>query len=290
MKDIERFKKLFNVKSPCDEHFDYYVSILSRTHRFSDIYENIKLYEEAESQYDNFNNLSHKKSNEIIDYLRGTMSYQKLISDNIGNTSYNKNPFKGELGVKYLSIDLTQANWQVFKFYDEINELPNTYFELLNRFNCPEVLKRSKNYRQFIFGNLNPKRQQTIQASIMQAVAQSMLLAGINFKVVDSKHDEIIITDYDSSVYDYINSSKWQFRMSEFIPTMINNTRIREFYELGTDKLIYKDLFSSNGNRLYMDIKKYILEEPLELRDLYFRDNNNLALWSDDTELLKSLL
>lgn len=290
MKDINRFKKLFGIKTPCEEHFDYYISVLSRTYKYSDIYENIKLYEEAESQFDNFNDWSHKKSNEIIDYLKSTATNKKLSEGSINKVSYNKKPYKGEFGKKYLSIDLVQANWQVFKMFDDSNELPGTYDELLDKFGCPEVLKRSKNYRQFIFGNLNPKRYQTIQVSIMQSIALLMETEGIKYTVVDLKHDELIITDYDESVYDYINSRKYKFRMEEFIPTMVDNVRIREFYELGTDKLLYKKLFTSNGNRLYMDIKKYILEEPLELRDLYFRDNGELALWSDDKELLKSLL
>jgi hypothetical protein len=291
MKDIARFKKLFEIKTPCEEHFDYYISVLSRTHKFYNIYEIIELYEQAESEYENFNDWSHKKSNEIIDYLKSTITYQRLIDCKLPQVSYNKKPFKPEIGKKYLSIDMRKANWQIFKYKDETGELPQTYEEFLDFFNCHEVLKYSKNYRQFIFGNLNPKRQQSIQASIMQSLATIMNSeSGISYKVEDLKHDELIISDYTDSVYGFVETRKFDFRMDEFVAKRVDNLILNEYYELGTDNLIYKELKGAPGNRKYINLKKYILEEPIELRDLYFRDNDSLALWADDLELLKGLL
>lgn len=291
MKDINRFKKLFKIKTPCDEHFDYYISVLAKTHKFSNIYDIIKLYEEAEDKYENFNDFSHKKSNEIIDYLKTTKAYHKLNEGSTSQIAYNKKPFKGEIGKKHLSIDLVQANWQVFKYSDVANELPETYDELLERYELPEVLKLSKNYRQFIFGNLNTKRQQRTQASIMQSLALMMKgEMGADYKVADLKHDELILTDYNQGVFDFVNSRSWKFRITEFVPTMVDNIKVYEYYEPGTDNLIYKDLFMANGNRLYMNLKKYILNEPIELRDLYFRENGELAMWAGDTKLIKELL
>lgn len=291
MKDIARFKKLFKIKTPCDEHFDYYISVLSRTYKHSNLPELIKLYEEAEDEYDDFTKFSHKKSDEIIDYLKSTITNQNInASSSIEMVDYNKKPFKAEINKKYLSIDLVQANWQVFKSYDETNELPDTYEELLDIFGCPEVLKRSKNYRQMIFGNLNTKRQQKIQASIMSDVKFAIMAKGFKYELNDIKHDEMIISGYDDSIYDYFKKMPYKFRLTEFVPTMVDNIRIYDFLELGTDKVLYKDFFSAPGNQLYMNIKKYILNEPVELRDLYFRENNRLAIWADDIELLKSLV
>ena len=291
MKDISRFKKLFGIKTPCDEHFDYYISVLAKTHKFSNIHDIIKLYEEAEEKYENFNDFSHRKSNEIIDYLKTTRAYHKLNEGSVSQVSYNKKPFKAEIGKKHLSIDLVQANWQVFKRNDDLDELPGTYDELLDRYDLPEVLKFSKNYRQFIFGNLNTKRQQKAQATIIQALSLFMNgEMGAKYEVADLKHDELILTDYNQGVFDFVNSRPWKFRITEFLPTIVDDVKVYEYYEPGTDNLIYKDLFMSNGNRLYMNIKKYILNEPIELRDLYFRENGELAMWAGDTNLIKELL
>jgi len=291
MKDLKRFKKLFKIKTPCDEHFDYYVSVLSRTHKHSNLPDLIKLYEQAESDYENFTSFSFKKSEEIINFLKSTVTNQiinKLTS--IKAVDYNKNPLKVEVGKKYLSIDLVKANWQVFKSYDKTNELPDTYEELLDMFGCPEILKYSKNYRQQIFGNLNPKRHQKIQANMMSGVKFALMAKGFKYELNDIKHDEMIISDYDDSIYEFFKKMPYKFRLTEFVPTMVDNIRVYEFLELGTDKVLYKDLIGSPGNQLYMNIKKYILNEPVELRDLYFKDNNKLAIWVDDMELLKKLI
>ncbi len=290
MKDKSRFKKLFGIKVPCGEHFDYYISVLAKTHKHSNLPELVKLYEQAEEQHDNFNDFSHRKSYEIIDFLKSTITNQKINDMKLFPVQYNKKPFKYEIGTKYLSVDLIKANWQVFKGNDDTNELPNTYEELLDMFKCPEILKHSKKFRQFIFGNLNPKRHQTLQAEIMSAIMYALSANSYIYNIVDHKHDEILICDYDNTIYDFLDKLNCDIRLTEFIPTKNDGVQVHEFYELGTDKVIYKDLFGSNGNQLYMDIKKYILEEEIELRDLYFRDNGKLAIWADDKELLKQLL
>ena len=288
MKDIKGFKNLFNVKIPCDEHFDYYIDVLSRTHEFKDINKYIELYENMELICGgNSKDYTHRKSNLIIEYLKSTSAYKNIISDNTLPLSYNKNQFKGDIGQKYLSIDLSQANWQVFKYFDTSDELPGTYNELLDKFDCLDILKYSKNFRQFIFGNLNPKKQQSIQAFFMNSLVKSMSLDNIAFNLVDFKNDEIIITGYDESIYDYINNRKLKFKMTEH---MLDSVNTRQFYELGTDNILYKKLYNTNGNRFYIDIKKYVLNEPLDMRDLYFRDNGELAIWYIDKETLKSLL
>lgn len=279
------------MKVCCDEHFDYYISVLSKTHKFKNIYNIIELYEEAESMYDDFNKWSHDKSNEIIDFLKSSSVYNKMNELSLPSVSYNKKPFKGELNKKHLSVDLVQANWQVFKYYDDNNELPNTYDSLLDSFGLPEVLKYFENYRQFIFGNLNTNRQQTIQVSLMQGLIKIMKYdANLEFTIADLKHDELILTDYNQDVIDFLSTTKIKFRVEEFVPIMVDNVRVKEYYEPGTNNLIYKDLFMSDGNKFYFNLKKYILDEPIELRDLYFRENGELAIWVEDRKLLKEML
>jgi hypothetical protein len=37
-----------------------------------------------------------------------------------------------------------------------------------------------------------------------------------------------------------------------------------------------------DGNRFYILLKKYILNESLDIRDLYFKVNGHMAIWKTD--------
>ncbi len=49
-------------------------------------------------------------------------------------------------------------------------------------------------------------------------------------------------------------------------------------------KIKYRTLFGVPGNQFYFYYKKYILNEPVEIRDLYFWNDNKLAIWVMDPE------
>ena len=54
MKNTKDFIKLFDLNVPHPEHFDYYIAQLSKTTKFSNIYDLIRMFEEADIDIENF--------------------------------------------------------------------------------------------------------------------------------------------------------------------------------------------------------------------------------------------
>jgi hypothetical protein len=46
--------------------------------------------------------------------------------------------------------------------------------------------------------------------------------------------------------------------------------------------LIHKELIGVDTSVFYLNLKKYITGEKIELKDLYFRSGGNLAIWYED--------
>ena len=67
MNDVKGFCKLMDISVPDYEHFDYYIHQLSKTERWKNIYDLIKLFEYGESKYGDLYEYRFKKANEIIE-------------------------------------------------------------------------------------------------------------------------------------------------------------------------------------------------------------------------------
>ena len=170
MRDIRTFVKLVDLNVPEYEHFDYYIRQYSRLERFKNIYELIKLYEDFESTVEDPYKYKLEKADEIIEFLQSTRAYNELNDDNlIPDLPVTKN-FEYEEGKKYISVDLNKANWLVLKKYDPtfLNELGDSYQDFLQKFDIHPFFYESKQFRQFIFGHLNPKRQVKAQRVIIE--------------------------------------------------------------------------------------------------------------------------
>ena len=220
MRDIRTFVKLFDLNVPEYEHFDYYIEQYSKLPRWSHLKEMIDIYLDFESKVEDPYQYKIDKSNEIIEFLKSTRSYNELNDDNlIPDYPINKN-FEYSEGKKYLSIDINSANWVVLKKYDPpfLNELGKTYNGLLEKFNIHPVFWNSKQFRQYIFGNLNPKKQIKAQRVIIEELIQSISQYS-NLKILCTKSDEVIyqfddfkdidkiISELDTSLFKYKFSS-----------------------------------------------------------------------------------
>jgi hypothetical protein len=280
MKNVKDFIKLFDLNVPHQDHFDYYISQLSKTPKFSNIYELIKMFEEADVQIDNFYEYKIQKSQEIINFIKTTNAYTDLCYDNhLADLPTNKS-FTYEEGVKYLSVDLRSANWVSLKKYDQDNQLGDTYSEFLKRFDLPEVFIHSKYLRQFIFGNVNPKKQQKIQRNIIQEVVRQF---SNDLTVECVKNDEVIFSFKDfseiKSIVSSLDSSKYKTRI--FTIQRIEDFRVDTHYDLEGNS-ISKEMVSVSGQQFYLKLKQYITGEPLDIRDLYFKQDGKLAIWVVD--------
>ena len=283
MKDVKGFCKLMDISVPEYEHFDYYINQFSKLEKWKNIKDLIKIYEEAEEKYGDLYEFRLKKSNEIINYLKSTRAYNELQDDNlIPDYSTTKN-FEYSEDKKYISIDIKKANWIVLKNYDPefAPELGDSYEDFIAKFDVPEIFNHSKQLRQYIFGNINPKRQGKAQRVITQSILNKY--NHLNLDIACIKNDEVI---YSFESFDQIEEiltsvDKEIFKIKLFTVKRVQDFRINTFLSESGEKL-YKEMVGCNGNQFFMNLKNYIFEEPLDIRDLYFRMDGSLAIWNVD--------
>ena len=281
MRDIKGFCKLMDLSIPEYAHFDYYINQFSRLEKWKNIKEHILLFEQAEEKYGDLYEYRIQKSNQIIDYLKNTRAFNELNDDNLIPDLPTTKNFEYLEGCKYLSIDIKKANWVVLKKYDPafLNELDNLYEDFIQKFDVPEIFNHSKQFRQFIFGNVNPKRQGKAQRVIIQDVINRYHYLSKN--IVCIKNDEVIYSFSDFSeikeVLDTIDNSL--FKTKIFTVKRVEDFRVNSIIDY-SGNLLHKELVGCNGNRYFMCLKKYIFEEDLDIRDLYFRLDGNLAIWN----------
>ena len=284
MKDIKGFCKLIDISVPVYEHFDYYIEQYSKLEKWKNIKELIRLYEEAEEEFGNLFEFRINKSIEIIDFLKNTRAYAELCDDNLLRDYQTNRNFEYSEDKKYISIDIKKANWVALKKYDPdfLNELGDSYESLLKRFGMPEIFNYSKQFRQFIFGNLNPKKQGRIQRNIIENEVIN-ILNNFGLEIACIKNDEVIYS-IDSSVdineiLKIINSDR--FRVKLFTIKRIEGFRVNTHINVDGG-VLYQEISGCNGTQFFLNIKKYILEESLDIRDLYFRMDGNVAIWKVD--------
>jgi hypothetical protein len=282
MRDIRTFIKLFDLNVPEFEHFDYYISQYSKLHRWSHLNDMINLYKDFESDVDDPYQYKIDKSNQIIEFLKNTRAYNELNDDNlIPDLPITKN-FEYSEEKRYLSIDINSANWVVLKKYDPkfLNELEETYIDLLEKFDVHPVFFNSKQFRQYIFGNLNPKRQIKAQRVIIEELIQSISQYS-NLQILCTKSDEVIYQFDDfKDIFEIISKLDTSlFKYKIFTVERIEDFRVNTFFDkFGV--FTHKELSGCNGHKYFIYLKKYILNEPLDIRDLYFRMDGNLAIWN----------
>ena len=284
MRDMKTFVKLFDLNVPEFEHFDYYILQYSKMNKWKNIYEMIKLYEDFEESCIDTYAYKVDKSNQLIEFIKNTRSYNELNDDNlIPDLPMTKN-FEYSEDKKYLSIDINKANWFVFKKYDPdfINELGDSYEELLEKFDIHPVFNHSKQFRQYIFGNLNPKRQIKAQRVIVEGLINKIKSIS-DLEIVCIKNDEVIFSFNEYFEVEEIVSSLdlTDIKYKIFKVQRCEEFRVNHFFNINGE-FIHKELSGCNGSKYFMFLKKYILNEAYDVRDLYFRMDGDLAIWNID--------
>lgn len=280
MKDIKGFCKLMDLSIPEYTHFDYYIEQFSKVEKWKNLKDLILLYEDAEEKCGDIFEYKIKKSNEVIEYLKKTRAFNELTDDNLLPDLVTTKSFEYDENRYYLSVDIKKANWYVLKKYDPefLNELGDSYEDFMNKFNIHEIFHHSKQFRQFIFGNINPKRQGKAQRLVVQSVLDKY--KNLDLEVACIKNDEIIyVFDDFSQITEVLDTiDKNIFKTKIFKVSRVEDFRINSYLTL-EGNLLHKELVGCNGNRYFICLKKYIFNEPLDVRDLLFKMDGNLAIW-----------
>jgi hypothetical protein len=229
MRDTKGFCKLLDISVPDYEHFDYYIEQFSKLEKWKNIKELIKLYEEAEENFGNLYDFRIKKSNEIINYLKNTRAYNELQDDNLIPDFPTTKNFEYSEDKKYISIDIKKANWIVLKKYDPefAPELGDSYDDFIAKFDVPEIFNHSKQLRQFIFGNINPKRQGKAQRVIIQEVLNKY--SHLNLDIACVKNDEVI---YSFETFDQVEEILNTLDRDIFKIKLFTVERVQDFREI----------------------------------------------------------
>ena len=283
MRDVKGFCKLMDISVPEYEHFDYYINQFSKLEKWKNIKKLIKIYEEAEEKYGDLYEYRLKKSNEIIEYLKNTRAYNELQDDNLLPDLPTTKNFEYSEDKKYISIDINKANWVVLKKYDPefAPELGDSYEDFISKFDVPEIFNHSKQLRQYIFGNINPKKQGKAQRVVTQSILNKY--NHLNLDIACIKNDEVIYSFESFNQIEEILTSvdKKIFKIKLFTVKRVQDFRINTFLSESGEEL-YKEMVGCNGNQFFMNLKNHIFEEPLDIRDLYFRMDGSLAIWNVD--------
>ena len=287
MKDPKSFVKLFDLNVPVIEHLDYYIDQMSKTQKYKDIKHFLSLYEESEMEISDAYEFRKNKSQEIIEFIKGTNAYNELCYDKnlIDYPTAKSIEYLEE--IKYLSIDLRSANWVALKHYDpaHINELGNDYIDFLSKFNLPKVFLHSKYLRQFIFGNVNPKRLIKVQRHLIQEMVRKYQ---DKLQVEGVRNDEVIFSFKDFSeikdIYNQIDHDKYKTKI--FTIDRVEDFRIDNLYDIDGN-LVHREMMGVDGTLFYIKLKEYITGEELDIRDLYFKSNGRKAIWAIDNLKVK---
>lgn len=279
MIDKKGFVKLFDLNIPTIDHLDYYINQLSKSRKFKNIKDIIPLYEKAENQIDDLYNFRVEKSKEVINFIKESNTWVELCLDKSLIDYPISKSFKYDEGKKYLSIDMRSANWHALKKYDpiHINELGNSYNDLLDKFQFPEIFKHSKYLRQFIFGNIEPKRILKVQRNMIQEIVRSY---ENDLTIECVRADEAIFSFDDFENLNILNIDESRFRTKIFSINRIEDFRIDTIFDL-KGNIIDKELINLDESVFYIKLKEHITKEEMDIRDFYFRSNGKLAVWSD---------
>ena len=242
----------------------------------------------------------------IIDYIKASEAYQALNSDDMNKyrCKYEirqSDVYKGDnVGKKFISIDMTKANFSSLVHYGLINYKQFfksfSWEEFMKQFTDIEYFAKSKYIRQVVMGNCNPKRQVTYEKFLMSMLVDQLIDSGIIelCDIYSFCSDEVVI---DLSKVTNDNIEKLMVEIDKFNSRVVplHTEKFRLLKVGGTDAYIkqFKD------NSLKLDDVKVKCVTPYELpiiyrklkgeqvreSDLYFEFNGRIAKFIDFIEI-----
>lgn len=294
----EELTKLYSqVKIPVAEHAGYYLNTLFQSPEYADL--NKWVFEVAEF-YNATNGETYKAKMAFLDKFKkhfedkGYLAALNAIE--LPNYKGFTSDFKPQTAHTYVAVDMRAANFNICKLY-----LGLTYKDwdaMIDAIDSdlPAALRNSKSFRQVLFGNVNPKRQQGLQARLMVGYVEQLQAQG--FTVVSAGNEEMFIAaNGDGRVAEVIaalDAIDWATPMKYTVFTVQkeqhfgDHVRIDHVYEEGTTDInavtpIYTRLKAVNGNRFYMHFKPLILGDTDILEeDLLFKNDGKYAKWVID--------
>jgi hypothetical protein len=270
--NIKEFCKLYKVHIPYEPEFNYYVGTLMKSKEYKDLFDRIAEFRDLEKDGKSVKEYKFKKIDEMVAFIESSKAYNWLMSHDLNHKFEHKNIDWDKAPKKVVSFNIKQANFTALKYADADNELGNTWEEFCAKFDLHPALVNSKAFRQFVFGNTNPKRLQKVQQSFTLKLKELLLeglLDGDESKILFVSCDEIIIEEVPGI---YQVSDK--FRITHYEVTPLGGGMLLKSFP---NKM--KQLHSVPSNKYFKMFKKHVLGESVEEKDLYFTVDGELARW-----------
>lgn len=240
-------------KSP---YFEYYLEL------YEDLYQSKTLYQLFEREVLDVGGIEPylaeytKLKNRIIEHVKDKESFQRFNGSVLSEFDVKMELPKTKLyhpenhGNRFVSIDLEKANFHSLRYYDtDILDGAKTYNQWLKQFTQSAHIARSKNLRQVIFGNLNPKKQQKLQKHITHSFLQVVEQFVPNSDIMSASHDEIIIR---------IDQELDKVKLQEELEKVHNKA-----FPLHVEEFVLK---VQNPHLQYGYVKEYVDEEKVEFK------------------------
>lgn len=306
---LKELLKLYpKVKIPIESLTEFYVDTLIKHKSFSWLKTKIAEIERF-YEVDKLDLTKYKFdiSKQILDYFNQDMIYCKgktyidaLNEAEVPNFIYNKKTFNDYKQDRfYISIDLAEANFNVFKKYSKLWIWSKNYYlvedalktwsrMLWEKWEVPPVLNESKSFRQFVLGNTNPKKIAKLQEYEMSKIVTKLLDGVVNeSNIVATSSDEIIIelpNNFSKEVINHIISLQFDmpvkytiFKMNG-VKNLGEHVKIKTIYDNDLNE-INKELFGVSGTRFFMHFRTLILNEELHENDLLYMNDGFKSKW-----------
>lgn len=266
----KRFVSDFNLPIPVidDNYFEYFLDL------YEDMYKSKTKYDTVIDTIKNqFNNNISKfleyygiVRNNIIEDLNNSDKFKKFNTSDMSiyniclNVDSGKNVYnKTNKNKKFLSIDLSKANFQALKFVGVISD--NTYNDFISNYTNLNYIKDSKYTRQVIFGKLNPSRQIKVEkfiiSNIYYILRDWLSQKNIHFNLEVLAVDELVISlsefldeiDLIKLQYFIVNTFKEKFKFD--VSTKMDQFELdiktfKTYNDISFNAYLKKDIVDNN--------------------------------------------
>lgn len=286
------------IKIPVFKHGDYYLEQLMRITDHSKTIDNFiscKAEHEDVSKYKRIKSeevIKYYKDKGLLDILNG-LAYDTDFKMSYPKTFDNHNPEK-----LYISIDVKQANFAIFNYVLGDNKIEGSWEDFVQKeFGLHPFVANSKQFRQIVFGNLNPGRQQVFQKRFMYDIYQN-LFSNYELNVVMISADEILIETTKELLFEnklvmdflsngkYINYKGVALKVQMYtVSKQVNYDdliKIKTYWVLSDGELCPKgmEFYSIPGTRYFIHYRSMFLHEELCEYDLLFEpEPKRIAKW-----------
>lgn len=288
----QEFCKLYKLQLPDFKEAEYYLSVLAKCPGYEWIPDRLAEFKTLVTSLETgttATDYKFKQMQRLVEWFKTSPGLKALeaVRKPEGTQEFDKmNSLPSEH--VYISIDLKQANYSVWRKYDQ--SLPPTWEELMIKLEVAPALANSKSFRQIVFGNLNPKRLQQAQAAetyVIKGMLESEQNPCVRWSAdevtfaVPIRGIPMFISDYIAKVahaYNILANRITVFKL-EPLPDLGS---VQVFYTYKNGALIEtkRELFGVPGNLMFIALKEHILKEPVVLLDLLFRAEGRKAYWA----------